>query len=116
MGCATCGGAIAAAGSAPHTAIVIGDNTGSPVRVVASSSVASGVPTGRSVWVRGSGVQAFIDSGVFVAEPIPVRVVAEQEQRGANKLWRVGEISYSDLSAARARAQVTGEPIHAYSI
>lgn len=116
MGCSSCGGR-RTVGSTSNNPFVIGDNTGPSQRVISTESVMPTMATGRSVWVKGSGVAELISNGTFrLLDTVVRQRNATRVPIGEQRVWRVGAITYTDMNAARNRAAETGEPIEPVSI
>lgn len=109
MGCSSCGkNAAARVGLTLNTAIVFGDPTPEVYRVRVVGNV-PGLQTGAIKYVRGTGVQALVESGDLAMLAGSPRTLASQAQGSA--LYYVGNIGYTSLETARVRSGQSGEEI-----
>lgn len=109
MGCSSCGKSSAArAGNTANTAIIFGD-IDNEVRRVRFAEDISGIMQGAVKYVRGAGVQAYLDDGSLIqlaggARAVPVL-------RSGTSLYYVDGVGYTDMATARVRSSQVGSEI-----
>lgn len=108
MACASCGKAQASrAGNSASSAIVFGTPTPTVQRVRVTGSV-PGLAQGAIKYVRGDGVQGYIDSGDIAVLAGGSRTLPSGS---GSTLYYVGVIGYTTIEAARVQSSTTGEDI-----
>jgi hypothetical protein len=108
MACSSCGKNVSQrVGSTANTAIVFGAPTNQVIRVRVVE--VPGMIVGSIKYVRGEGVQHYLDTGALVALAGGTRSLPPAKPGAA--LYYVGEIGYPDMGSARVRASQTGEEI-----
>ena len=109
MACSSCGKNVSQrVGTTVNTAIVFGAPTNEVIRVRVAQPI-PGMNVGAIKYVRGEGVQHYLETGALVQlaggpRPAPA-------PRPGTALYYVGEIGYPDIGAARVRSGQTGEEI-----
>ena len=109
MACSSCGKSSATrVGNSINAAIVFGDPTAEVIRVRVTGEV-RGIQLGAVKYVRGTGVQPLIDSGVLTK--LAGGPYALPSSSTGYTLYYVGDVGYTTLEAARVRSGQTGEEI-----
>jgi hypothetical protein len=107
--CGSCGGGGGGsrAGATRNNAIVFGEPEPEVIRVTFLQS-AGGQAAGATKYVRGSGVQELIDTGVLAQLSGNTYTLPE---RYSKTLYYVGDVGFSSMNEARVRSGQTGEEI-----
>lgn len=109
MACSSCGKNVSQrVGNTANTAIVFGVPTNEVIRVRVAQAI-PGMNVGAIKYVRGEGVQHYLDNGSLIALAGGKRTLPSPRRGSA--LYYVGEIGYTEMGAARVRSSQTGEEI-----